>query len=70
MPLQKGTRRYKHNVTGEVRYFKSDPNPENWTKIGTPGSRNWKWIHNAIEERFIHQTEPIPEGFVPGRIKS
>ena len=70
MPLQKGTKRYKHNVTGEVRYFKSEPNSEKWSKIGTPGSRNWKWIHNTIEERFIHNTEPIPEGFVPGRIKS
>lgn len=69
MPLAKGTKRYKHNHTGEVRYFKSEPNNETWTKTGTPGSKKWKWIHNTNEEKFISPTENIPEGYVPGRLK-
>ena len=69
MPLQKGTKRYKHNITGEVRYFKNEPCLNSWSKIGTPGSKKWKWIHNTIEEKFISPSEQIPEGFVPGRLK-
>ena len=69
MPLQKGTKRYKHNQTGEVRYFRNPPNLENWSKIGTPGSKDWRWVHNMIEERFIHKEEVVPEGFIPGRLK-
>ena len=69
MPLSKGTRRYQHNITGEVRYFKNPPNLESWSKVGTSGSKNWKWINNTIEEKFIHSSDPIPDGFIPGRIR-
>ena len=69
MPLAKGTKRYQHNQTGEVRYFKNPPNLEAWSKIGTPGSKQWRWIHNTVEEKFISPTDVIPEGYVPGRLK-
>lgn len=69
-PLPPGTKRYKHNETGEVRYFRNAPNLSYWSKIGTPGSKNWKWIHNTLEERFISPKDVIPEGFIPGRIKT
>ena len=68
MPLPKGTKRYKHNLTGEVRYFKNPPNLERWSKIGTAGSKNWKWINNTVEEKFIGPDDNIPVGFIPGRI--
>ena len=68
MPLPKGTKRYKHNLTGEVRYFKNPPNLEKWSKIGTPGSKNWKWINNTVEEKFIGPEDNIPVGFILGRI--
>ena len=70
MALPKGVRRYQHNLTKEVRYFRNPPNQENWTKIGTPGSKNWKWINNTLEEKFISPEDIIPEGFVPGRIRA
>ena len=70
MPLPSGTKRYQHNQTGEIRYFRNAPNLTFWSKIGTPGSKNWKWINNTIEERFISPDDIIPEGYVPGRIKS
>ena len=70
MPLQKGTRRYQHYTTGEVKYFKNPPNPEKWAKIGTPGSKNWRWIHNITEEKFISPKDTIPPGYSPGRLKS
>jgi len=70
MPLPSGTKRYKHNETGEVRYFRNAPNLTYWSKIGTPGSKNWKWINNTVEEKFISPDDIIPEGYVPGRIKS
>ena len=70
MPLPSGTKRYQHNETGEVRYFRNAPNLNHWHKIGTPGSKNWKWINNTVEERFISPDDIIPEGYVPGRIKS
>jgi hypothetical protein len=70
MALPKGVRRYQHNLTKEVRYFRNPPNQENWTKIGTPGSKNWKWINNTLEEKFISPQDIIPEGFVPGRIRA
>ena len=70
MPLPAGTKRYKHNQTGEVRYFRNAPNLTHWSKIGTPGSKNWKWINNTVEEKFISPDDVIPEGYVPGRIKS
>ena len=70
MPLPAGTKRYKHNETGEVRYFRNAPNLSYWSKIGTPGSKNWKWINNTLEEKFISPGDIIPEGFVPGRIKT
>ena len=70
MALPKGTKRYKHKMTGEIRYFKNPPNLERWDKIGTPGSKNWRWINNTIEERFVHKEEPIPEGFQLGRVRA
>ena len=70
MALPKGTKRYKHKLTGEIRYFKNPPNLERWDKIGTPGSKNWRWINNTIEERFVHKEEPIPEGFHLGRVRA
>ena len=70
MALPKGVRRYQHNITNEVRYFRNPPNQETWTKIGTPGSKNWKWINNTLEEKFISPDDIIPEGYVPGRIRA
>ena len=70
MAIQKGTRRYQHNHTGEVRYFKNPPSLESWSKVGTPGSKNWCWINNTVEERFVKKSEPIPEGFTLGRVKT
>ena len=70
MPLPLGTKRYKHNETGEVRYFRNAPNLSYWSKIGTPGSKNWRWINNTLEERFISPADIIPEGYSPGRIKT
>ena len=69
MPLPSGTKRYQHNQTGEIRYFRNAPNLTYWSKIGTPGSKNWKWINNTVEEKFISPDDIIPEGYVPGRIK-
>ena len=69
MALPKGTKRYKHNVTGEIRYFKNAPNLNFWTKVGTPGSKNWRWINNTIEEKYVHAAEPIPEGYSLGRVR-
>ena len=70
MALPKGTKRYQHNVTGEIRYFKNPPKAESWTKVGTPGSKNWRWINNTLEERYVHTNEPIPEGFSLGRVRA
>ncbi len=69
MAIPKGTKRYQHNVTKEVRYFRNAPNLEFWTKIGTPGSKNWMWVHNINEERYIHKELGVPDGFTPGRLK-
>ncbi len=69
MALPRGTKRYIHTMTGEVRYFRNPPSPDTWNKIGTSGSKNWKWINNCIEEKFIGPQESIPEGFTPGRLK-
>ncbi len=70
MALPKGTRRYQHNQTGEVRYFRNPPNLGSWSKIGTPGSKNWRWITNLTEERFIGPDDLVPTGFIPGRLKT
>ena len=70
MAIPKGTRRYQHKVTGEVRYFRNTPNLEAWSKVGTPGSKNWCWINNNLEERFVKKSDPIPEGFTHGRVKA
>lgn len=59
-----------HNETGEVRYFRNPPNLTAWSKIGTPGSKNWRWITNLTEERFIGPNDIVPDGFVPGRLKA
>ena len=69
MAIPKGTKRYQHNQTKEVRYFRNAPNPDAWTKIGTPGSKNWCWINNSTEERFVKRGESLPEGFTFGRVK-
>ena len=70
MALQKGTRRYRHNETGEIKYFKNQPNQEHWTKVGTPGSKAWRWVNNSLNEKFIGPSDIIPEGYILGRIKS
>jgi len=70
MAIPKGTKRYQHNVTKEIRYFRNPPNLNSWTKVGTPGSKNWRWINNASEERYIHLEESIPEGFSLGRLRT
>ena len=69
MAIGKGSKRYQHKVTEEIKYFKNEPNLDVWIKVGTPGSVNWKWIHNATEERYVRKEEPLPEGFALGRIK-
>ena len=70
MPLPAGTKRYQHNVTGEIRYFRNAPNLEHWSKVGTPGSINWCWINNSTEERFVKKGQELPEGFTYGRVKA
>ena len=70
MAIPKGTKRYQHIVTKEIRYFRNAPNLNAWEKVGTPGSKNWRWINNSTEERYIHKGEPIPAGFELGRMKS
>jgi len=70
MAVPRGTKRYQHNETGEVRYFRNPPNLNAWSKVGTPGSRDWCWINNTIEERFVRKTELLPEGFTYGRVKA
>ena len=69
MAIPKGTKRFQHNVTGEIRYFRNPPNLQIWSKVGTPGSKNWRWINNAIEEKYISAKKTIPEGYSLGRIK-
>lgn len=69
MAIPKGTKRYQHNITKEVRYFRNPPSLESWSKVGTSGSKNWRWIHNSTEERFVHRDSPLPEGFQLGRVK-
>lgn len=69
MAVKRGTKRYMHRITEEVKYFLNEPDPEKWVKVGTPGSTNWRWIHNATEERFVRRDEPLPEGFTLGRLK-
>ena len=70
MAIAKGTKRYQHNVTGEVRYFKNPPSLESWSKVGTAGSKNWCWINNTVEEKFVKKSDPIPDGFSLGRVKT
>ena len=70
MAVPKGTKRYQHKVTEEVRYFRNPPNMDLWNKVGTPGSKNWKWIHNAIEERYVRRDEVLPEGYLLGRLRA
>ncbi len=70
MAIGKGTKRYQHNITGEVRYFKNIPDISMWSKVGTPGSKNWRWVNNTIEERFVRKNEPIPDGYQLGRIRT
>lgn len=70
MAIPKGTKRFQHNITKEIRYFRNPPNLEHWTKVGTPGSKHWRWIHNSNEEKYIHKEENIPEGYSLGRLKA
>ena len=70
MPVPKGTKRFQHNTTKEVRYFRNPPNLEYWSKVGTPGSKDWCWINNSTEERFVKRNEVLPEGFAYGRIRT
>jgi len=70
MPLPAGTKRYQHNETKEIRYFRNPPNLHAWSKIGTPGSKSWKWVNNGSVEKFIGPKDLIPEGFIAGRIKT
>lgn len=70
MAIPKGTKRYQHNVTEEIRYFRNPPNLASWTKIGTPGSKNYRWINNTTSEKYIKKDETIPEGYSLGRLKA
>ena len=70
MAIPKGTKRYQHNITKEIRYFRNPPNLQAWSKVGTPGSKDWRWIHNETEEKYISSKEVIPEGYSLGRIRS
>ena len=70
MAIPKGTKRFQHVITGEVRYFRNAPDLTKWNKVGTPGSKNWIWIHNAVEEKFVKKDEPLPDGFMLGRLKT
>ena len=70
MAVPKGTKRYQHNITGEVRYFRNPPNLESWTKVGTPGSKNWRWINNGVEEKFVRRDDELPLGYTFGRVKA
>jgi hypothetical protein len=69
MALPKGTKRYQHVGTGEIRYFKNPPNKEMWNKVGTPGSKLWKWVTNGTDEQYISSTTGIPEGYSCGRLR-
>ena len=69
MAIPKGTKRFQHNVTGEIRYFRNPPNLQSWSKVGTPGSKNWRWINNTVEEKYISAQDVIPEGYSLGRIR-
>ncbi len=69
MAIPKGTKRFQHNVTGEIRYFRNPPNLQSWSKVGTPGSKNWRWINNTVEEKYISGQDVIPEGYSLGRIR-
>ena len=70
MAVPKGTKRYQHNITGEVRYFRNPPNLEAWSKVGTPGSKNWRWINNGVEEKFVRKEEDLPAGYTLGRVRT
>ena len=70
MAIPKGTKRFQHNITGEVRYFRNPPNLESWSKVGTPGSKNWCWINNSTEERFVKRGGELPVGFSYGRVRA
>lgn len=70
MALPRGTKRYKHIITGEVRYFRNAPAADKWVKVGTPGSKNWRWIHNDVEEKYVDCVKSLPEGYTLGRLKT
>jgi hypothetical protein len=69
MALAKGTKRFKHKITGEIRYFKNTPNAEMWDKVGTPGSKEWRWVNDGRTEIYISGEAKIPEGYTIGRLK-
>jgi hypothetical protein len=70
MALAKNTRRYQHKETNEIKYFKDAPPNDSWIKIGTPGSKKWRWINNGIVEEYISGTDKIPSGFTLGRLRN
>ena len=70
MALPKGTKRYQHKTTGEIRYFRNPPNPSVWAKVGTPGSKNWRWVNNGVYEEYISSKDDIPEGYALGRLRT
>ena len=70
MAVQKGSKRFQHRITGEVKYFRNPPSLELWSKVGTPGSKNWRWINNGVEEKFVPKEDTIPAGFTLGRVKT
>ncbi len=70
MALPRGTKRYKHIITGEVRYFRNAPAADKWVKVGTPGSKNWRWIQNGSKEKYVDCVNSIPEGYTLGRLRT
>ena len=53
------------NKDGKSLQVKLEDAPDGW-EIGMAGNRIW--INNGIENKFILDTEPIPENFKPGRL--
>jgi hypothetical protein len=70
MALAKNTKRYQHSDTHEIKYFKDPPKDSRWIKIGTPGSKKWRWINNGTVEEYISPNDPIPSGFTLGRLRN
>lgn len=54
----------KLNLSPEQLKCKSDK------MLGNKGSSNKYWIHNFIESKYINVEQPIPDGWVKGRIRT